>query len=205
MAAEPGVAPRYHRILQPEVLDRIRRSLRGMNRGMLLVWRLGLGWTAEIWPAGFGRLMVIEHVGRRTGTRYRTPVNFTRRDGAVYCLAGFGPRTDWLRNLAAAPDTAVWLPEGRWAARAEAADDHPERLDVLRSVLRDSGFAARLIGLDHRAISDEALAGACAGYRLVRFVLLGREDAPGGPGDLAWVWWPLGAAALVAWLRRRSR
>ena len=97
--ARRGVASRYERILDPKVLEVIRRGLRRMNPGMLLIWRLGLGWSADLWPRGFGRLMVIEHVGRRSGARYRTPVNFTRDAGHVYCVAGFGPHTDWYRNV----------------------------------------------------------------------------------------------------------
>lgn len=205
MTTGPGIAPRYWKILDPEILERMRRAFPAMNRRMLLIWRLGLGWSTEIWPAGFGRLMVIEHVGRRSGTRYRTPVDFTRHGGDVYCLAGFGPRTDWLRNVEAHPDIAVWLRDGRWAARVEEVTGCAGRLDVARQLLVDSGFASRAIGLDPRAVSDEDLAAATATYRLVRITPLRREDAPDGPGDLAWVWWPAGAAVLLWWVWRRRR
>jgi deazaflavin-dependent oxidoreductase (nitroreductase family) len=172
---------------------------------MLFIWRLGLGRTADIWPAGFGRLMVIEHVGRRSGRPYRTPVNYTVVGGDVYCLAGFGARTDWYRNVLARPEIAVWLPDGRWEARAEDASDDPCRLHLMRRVLIDSGFAAPLIGLHPKRIEDTDLAEVTATYPLLRITLLERRDAPGGPGGLAWVWWPVGGAFAIGCLTRRRR
>jgi deazaflavin-dependent oxidoreductase (nitroreductase family) len=205
MTTAPGVAPRYHKILDPDVLDDLRRRFRGMNRWMLLIWRTGLGWTAEIWPAGFGRLMVIEHVGRKSGTRYRTPVNFTRCGPDLYCLAGFGAKTDWYRNALADPDIAVWLPDGRWTARAAEASDSPDRLHLMRKVLIDSGFASRAVGLDAKVAADETLAAATETYRLLRITPVQREDVPDGPGSLTWIWCPLGIGFLaIRLLRRRS-
>ena len=200
--ARSGVAARYEQILDPKVLEAIRRGLRRMNPGMLLIWRLGLGWSADLWPRGFGRLMVIEHVGRRSGARYRTPVNFTRDGGHVYCVVGFGPHTDWYQNVLTGPDIAVWLPDGRWSAHAEDASDDPRRLYLMRQVLLDSGFAAPLIGLHPLRIDDEELEAATASYRLVRITPLRRADAPDGPGDLAWVWWLVGAVLVAGrWMR----
>lgn len=206
MSNTPGLAPRYQRVLDPKTLDTLRQRFRGMNRWMLLIWRTGLGWTTEIWPAGFGRLMVIEHVGRKSGTAYRTPVNFTRRGPDLYCLAGFGRKTDWFQNVVAAPQIAVWLRDDRWTATAVDASDSPDRLQLMRSVLVDSGFASRAIGLDPRVADDDVLASATETYQLLRITPLQREESPEGPGDLAWVWRPIAAAFLVGWwLGRRGR
>lgn len=204
----PGLAPRYGSIAEPETLDALRQGFRRMNRGMLLLWRLGLGRMAGMWPGGFGRLMVIEHVGRKTGTRYRTPVNYTVVGDDLYCLAGFGGRTDWFRNVLARPDIAVWLPDGRWEAQAEDASSDPHRLDLMRRVLIDSGFAAPLIGIRPQQIGDDDLATATASYHLLRIRPVALKHAPDGPGDLAWVWRPLGVAFVVGFLlgrRRRGR
>jgi deazaflavin-dependent oxidoreductase (nitroreductase family) len=171
---------------------------------MVLLWRLGLGSLADVWPRGFGRLLVIEHTGRRSGTHYRTPVNYTIVGSDLYCVAAFGERTDWYRNLLATPDTAVWLPDGRWEASVADVSDDPRRVDLMRSVLIDSGFAARLFGLNAHHIGDEDLAKATATYRLLRIRPRQRRTAPNGPGDLAWVWFPLGAASIIALLRCRS-
>jgi deazaflavin-dependent oxidoreductase (nitroreductase family) len=203
--ARSGVAARYERILEPRALEIVRSGLRRANRSMLYLWRLGLGRTADLWPRGFGRLMVIEHVGRKTGTRYCTPVNYTVDNGDLYCVVGFGDHTDWYRNVLARPEIAVWLPDGRWEAHAGDASDDPRRLQVMRSVLLDSGFAAPLIGLHPRRIGDDDLAAATATYRLLRIHPVRRSDAPDGPGDLAWVWRPLIAALAIGYLLGRAR
>jgi deazaflavin-dependent oxidoreductase (nitroreductase family) len=51
------------------------------------------------WVPGMG---IIEHVGRRSGKPYRTPVNvFTTEDGLAILLT-YGPNRDWQKNLDAA-------------------------------------------------------------------------------------------------------
>ena len=51
------------------------------------------------WLPGFG---VVVHRGRRSGRRYRTPVNvFPTQDGYRFALT-YGPDTDWVRNVLAA-------------------------------------------------------------------------------------------------------
>jgi hypothetical protein len=76
----------------------------------------------------------------------------------------------------------------------------------MRRVLIDSGFASRAIGLNPKVASDETLAAATESYRLLRITPVEREDAPNGPGDLAWIWRPLGLAFLAGWwFGRRGR
>lgn len=48
---------------------------------------------------GYG---IIEHVGRRSGRPYRTPVLCFRRGSSVVFVVGYGGQSDWLRNLLAA-------------------------------------------------------------------------------------------------------
>jgi deazaflavin-dependent oxidoreductase (nitroreductase family) len=48
---------------------------------------------------GFG---IMTHLGRRSGKRYRTPVNvFPHGDGFVVALT-YGPNADWVKNVVAA-------------------------------------------------------------------------------------------------------
>lgn len=179
---------------------------RYLNRFMLLTWRLGLGAWLSPWPDVTGRIMVLTTVGRRSGRLRRTPLNYALVDGDIYCVAGFGGASDWYRNLRAAPGVEVWLPEGWWAGVAADVGDSPRRLELLRAVLRGSGFAARLAGIDPRAIDDQALAALTADYRLVRVSRTAERTGDGGPGDLAWLW-PAAVhlLAVVALARRRRR
>lgn len=45
---------------------------------------------------------IVEHTGRRSGRAYRTPVLVFARPGGFAMLAGYGLRSDWVRNLCAA-------------------------------------------------------------------------------------------------------
>ena len=193
----PGVAGRYEKILEPQVLEAMRRGFNLMNKGMVPLWRLGLGRMMNSWPEGAGQLLVLEHVGRRSGAIYRTPVDFSRVGDDLYCVAAFGEKTHWYRNILAAPEIAVWLPDGRWVASAEDASDDPRRLDLVRQVLIDSGFVARLIGLHPRQMSDEDLDQATSMYRLLRIRPQRKEPSVDGPGSLVWVW-AFSAIAILA-------
>jgi deazaflavin-dependent oxidoreductase (nitroreductase family) len=51
------------------------------------------------WAPGMG---ILEHVGRKSGKPYRTPLNvFPTEDGVAIVLT-YGPNRDWLKNTTAA-------------------------------------------------------------------------------------------------------
>ena len=51
------------------------------------------------WAPGFA---VVNHVGRRSDRRYRTPVNVFRDDGRYVFALTYGRDADWVRNVVAA-------------------------------------------------------------------------------------------------------
>ena len=56
----------------------------------------------RVWAGFVPAMGIIEHTGRRSGKRYRTPVNvFTTADGLAVLLT-YGPNRDWVKNLDAA-------------------------------------------------------------------------------------------------------
>ena len=73
-------------------------------------------------------LGTLEHTGRKSGRHYRTPLLvFKTRDGFVI-LIGYGPETDWLKNVLAGGPTvlhkrgnALVLGRPRIVSKAEAA------------------------------------------------------------------------------------
>ena len=73
-------------------------------------------------------LGTLEHTGRKSGRHYRTPLLvFKTRDGFVI-LIGYGPETDWLKNVLAGGPTvlhkrgkALALGSPRIVSKAEAA------------------------------------------------------------------------------------
>jgi deazaflavin-dependent oxidoreductase (nitroreductase family) len=84
-------------------------------------YRLGLGWL-------FGeRLVMMNHLGRKTGSLHRTVVEVIERDpqtGGVTVVAGYGAQTQWYQNLKAHPETTIQIGRHRMPVVAEfvAAD-----------------------------------------------------------------------------------
>jgi deazaflavin-dependent oxidoreductase (nitroreductase family) len=188
--------------ISPETEQNLRQMFRQLNRFMLLMWRLGLARFINFWPEGVGRIMVIQHVGRKTGKTRQTPVNYAEIGGEVYCTAGFGAVSHWYRNLLAHPDVEIWLPNGRFHAHAHDITDQPNTLPILRQVLINSGFAATAVGVHPKTMSDEELAAATKSYRLMRFT---KTQPAAGKADLLWVWPVLASLLLgmvVFWFRR---
>jgi deazaflavin-dependent oxidoreductase (nitroreductase family) len=150
-------------------MNGLRRAFRLLNHFMVFMWKLGLGRAINIWPAGFGRIMIIKHVGRKSGKVRLAPVNYAPVDGEIYCTAGFGSVADWYRNITANPAVELWLPEGKFRATAVDISDSPQRLFLLRQVLIASGFAAPLFGINPK-IPDEQLAALSTHYRILHFI-----------------------------------
>ena len=173
---EVGVASRPGRMLDTpsytsSQLSRLRRIFHAMNHLMVWMWKAGLGKAINSWPAVFGRIMVIRHKGRKSGREYLTPVNYAIVDGEIYCTAGFGPATDWYRNILSSPCAALWLPDGWRQVHAVDATDSPRRAELLRQVVVASGMAGPLLGVDQKHLSDEQLLQIARDYRIVHFEL----------------------------------
>lgn len=198
---QTGIARRYARLQRDDVLEGLRRQFRNLNRMMVVVWRLGLGPVFGRFPHTVGQMLVLHHVGRKSGRTYRSPVNYAEVGSSLFCVAAFGIRCDWYQNLIAHPTAEAWLPDGRWIVDVRDADDRPDRLDLIRKVLVASGFAAPAFGLHPSTMTDEALAGVTADYRLLEIVR--REKLGRSVADLAWVWVVPGA--MLAWSVRRAQ
>jgi deazaflavin-dependent oxidoreductase (nitroreductase family) len=155
----------------PRQMRTLRRVFHAMNYFMVFMWKIGLGRLLNGWPAVTGRIMVILHNGRTSGKPYLTPVNYALVDNEIYCAAGFGPKTDWYRNILASPQVQLWLPKGRRRARATDVSSSPQRVPLLRQIMIASGFAARLFGVDQRRLNDEQMVRIAKDYRLVHFEL----------------------------------
>lgn len=184
--------------------SRYRKGFKVLNHFMLGIWRLGLGKYLNAWPEVSGRIMVINHIGRKTGKRRQTPVNYAIVNGEIYCTAGFGASSDWFLNIVANPQVEVWLPEGWWAGIAEEVVDPKLRLPLMREVIIASGAAAPAFGIMVQDLDDAALDELTRDYKLLRIRRTIARTGPGGPGDLAWVW-PLTTLFLLLVLVFRRR
>ena len=155
----------------PQQMNTLRKIFHAMNHFMVFMWKLGMGKMINIWPAGFGRIMVIKHRGRKSGREYLTPVNYALVDGEIYCTAGFGSISDWYRNMLVNPKVELWLPDGNNFFCAEDVSDSPKRLSLLRDVIISSGFAGPLFGVNPKKLNDEQLDAVSKEYRLVHFIM----------------------------------
>jgi deazaflavin-dependent oxidoreductase (nitroreductase family) len=83
-------------------------------RGPVYLYRWRLGWL-------FGhRAMFLTHFGRKTGFRRQTVlevVEYRKQIPEVVVVNGFGPNSDWVRNIEAKPGEEVTVGSQHFAAR----------------------------------------------------------------------------------------
>ena len=56
----------------------------------------------RMWAGWAPAMGILEHVGRKSGNPYRTPLNVFPTDDGVAIMLSYGPDRDWLKNLTAA-------------------------------------------------------------------------------------------------------
>ena len=118
-------APNLGRVLRPPSTgSRSWRVLDVLSNSNVWLYRASGGRIGG--RMGRAPVLLLHHVGRRTGTERVTPVLFLV-DGDRLVVVGSkgGAERDpaWLTNLLAAPDTVVEVARRRIAVRARRADD----------------------------------------------------------------------------------
>ena len=150
--------------------------------------RAGLGpWLGT--PIG-GYLLLLRARGRTSGVVRETPLSYFIAEGAAWVCAGFGPSTQWYRNILADPAVEVVLPGRTIAATAVDVRDPEVRRRILPALVRAIGMPGALGGVDPLRASDERILEA---YGWVPLVRLGPVEGPlaagpDDPGGSAWVW-----------------
>ena len=56
----------------------------------------------RMWAGWAPTMGILEHVGRRSGRQYRTPLTVFSTGDGVAILLTYGPDRDWLKNITAA-------------------------------------------------------------------------------------------------------
>lgn len=82
-------------------------------------WRVGAGFRKPV-PT-----LLLDHVGRKSGTSFTVPLLYVRDGADLVVVASQGGRPEhpqWYRNLVANPDTHVQVGAERSAVRAAVAD-----------------------------------------------------------------------------------
>jgi deazaflavin-dependent oxidoreductase (nitroreductase family) len=120
-------------------------------------WRLGrlLG----------NRFLLLSHTGRRSGLRRHTVLEIMEYRSAgpeVVVMSGFGPHSDWLRNIEANPDEEVTIGAKRFSASHRFLGEE-EAVKVLEGYERRNWFMApivrwvlsRLLGWPYHGSEDD--------------------------------------------------
>ena len=123
---------------------------RGLTRGLLRLpnwlFRLHLGWLL------FGHFLQVTHTGRRSGLPRRTVLEVLchdRASDAYMVMAGFGPRSDWVRNIEQTPRVEIAVGLRRLAASAAVLGSDEAAaaiLDYTRRFPFARGIIARVMG-----------------------------------------------------------
>jgi deazaflavin-dependent oxidoreductase (nitroreductase family) len=184
-------------------LPTLSRSFRVLNRFYVIpAIKAGLG-PLHANPLT-GSWMLLRTTGRRTGRKREVALGYAILDGALYCSAGFGPRTQWYRNLLADSRVEVVLPGAAFAGLAEVVTDSAELDRAWRALIRSLGVLGRTFVCAADASPDELMA-RTANLPLVRIRSVGLAGGPADPGGWLWVTLTVVGLACLAGRVRRSR
>ena len=109
-----------------------RKLIKAMSRVQVRVFKLTNGRVGRNWRIGAGfrnpvPTLLLEHVGRKSGQRFTTPLVFLEDGPNVVIVAsvgGLAKNPQWYRNLVSTPEAQVRLPkEGGRPVRAHVADE----------------------------------------------------------------------------------
>jgi deazaflavin-dependent oxidoreductase (nitroreductase family) len=122
--ADPALRVRPMQLDYLDVADRLWFLLGPLTRGHAAVYRASEGRIGGSMP-GLPPLLLLEHVGAKTGKRRTTPLVYmpVGEDLLVVASKGGHPSDPgWMHNLRAHPDTEVQIGRRRLKVRAREAD-----------------------------------------------------------------------------------
>jgi len=110
-------------------------------RAPVYLYRWRLGWL-------FGkRCLLLTHIGRRTGLRRQTVlevVEYRKQGPEVVVANGFGPDSDWVRNIEANPGEEVMVGWQHFVASHRFLGEE-EAMRVIQSYERRNRFIAPIV------------------------------------------------------------
>lgn len=189
--AQSGATLPYGALMR-HALRPLQHAFKPLNA--LLAPALDAGLGAFVSNPLTGYLMLLRTRGRRTGRTRATPVGYVIVDGAIYCCAGVGVRTDWYRNLLAHGAVEVVLPGRTLIGLASTVTDDAEWVRAYRALMASLGVVSRLALGDISRVKDERLRRRHRALPLVRITPTGVRAGPLDPGGRFWL------AALMAWI-----
>lgn len=153
--------------------------MRTVYRAPLLFWRLGFG------PAMGRIVLILSHIGRRTGKIRRTALEYHRHEGRIYVFSGWS-RSDWFKNIQAEPRVTVQTEQGTLHALARVLESDSEFIQAHGLIQNNWMVRSELnmLGI------DTSLAGFVANKDNLHIVTFDPTSEPTPPplqADLIWV------------------
>ena len=140
--------------------------------------------------AGWQCLLITK--GRRSGLPREAPLGYIVMDGAAWVLAGYGPKTQWYRNVLADPRVRLRLPAREpIEAVAQEVRDPEVRARAIPPLARSMVLPGLALGCFPPASTDERILQGASFVPLVRIEPLDGsqvEAGPDDPGGHGWVW-----------------
>ena len=121
--------------------NRRRGALRYFLRAPVYLYRWRLGRLLG------KRFLLLNHIGRRTGLHRQTVLEVMeyRKDGPeLVVMSGFGPNSDWLRNIEATSGEEVIVGSHRFIASHRFLGEE-EAMRVVRDYERRNRFAGPIV------------------------------------------------------------
>ena len=88
---------------------------------------------------------IVEHAGRRTGSRYRTPVLVFRAQEGFAIIVGYGLQSDWLQNVLASEGGGLRHRGRHYLLSKPRLTRGDEAFDILPRPVR---AVAKLVGVE---------------------------------------------------------
>lgn len=177
-------------------MNTLRAFFRFLNKYFMVpVFRVGLGPFMGNPITGY--IMVLKTIGRKSGLVRYAPVNYSILDGNIYCLSGLGKIAHWYKNLIANPQIEIIMPLGTISGSAITVTDADKRLSIMRQILKNSGFASFMAGINAFAISDEDLLEKGSEMVIIRIMPNGIFSGAADPGGKLWLWLTIAAIIVL--------
>ena len=109
-----------------DLADRIWPLTRRFMGLHTLIYRASGGRLGESVPGGPGKMLLLDHVGAKSGTKRTSPLLYIRDGENLVIVAskgGYPKNPAWYYNLLANPDTEVQAGRDRLAVHARVADE----------------------------------------------------------------------------------
>ncbi|MCP4168358.1 MAG: nitroreductase family deazaflavin-dependent oxidoreductase [Chloroflexi bacterium] len=134
-------------------------------RAPIWIYRLKLGWLMG------GRFLLLHHSGRSSGLPRQTVLEIVAHDemaGTYMIASGFGPKSDWFRNIKKSPEVSIEV--GR------------SKLDMLAGPLEPEASGRAMVDYAHRNPRAAKELMRICGYRVdgsdEDYYELGRDIVP---------------------------